>query len=247
LKALVFLLVLANLFLYALANGLLGRTDNPDAQRVDQQVTPERLRIIGRGEAPPAPATPTAAAGEESPATPTSQAAPGIQGSSADAPPAPSPLPTGAGCLRWEKLAAGDAERLASLIADKFPATRTSRQAVEGEGNGWWVFIPPLASRADAEKKASELRARGVTDYFINLEAGTQRYAISLGVFSTEKGAMERLTELRARNVRSAQVTARPGRTAQVSLEASGPLAEQAALRVATGELLPRQPATDCP
>lgn len=240
-KALVFLLVLANLFFYALANGLLGRADNPDAQRVDQQVAPERLRIIGRGEAPPPPpaASPAPSTdGEPVPGTPLPSATPG---NTADA------TPTGAGCLRWDKLAAGDAERLASLIADKFPATRTSRQAVEGEGNGWWVFIPPLASRADAEKKAGELRARGVTDYFINLEAGTQRYAISLGVFSTEKGAMERLAELRARNVRSAQVTARPGRTAQVTLEASGPLADQAGLRVAAGELLPRQPATDCP
>ena len=54
-KALVFLLVLANLLFYAFGAGYFGRPDNPDAGRVEQQVAPERMRIVSRGEAPGAP------------------------------------------------------------------------------------------------------------------------------------------------------------------------------------------------
>ena len=43
-KVLVFLLVLGNLLFYAFSAGYLGHPDNPDAARVDQQITPERLR-----------------------------------------------------------------------------------------------------------------------------------------------------------------------------------------------------------
>jgi hypothetical protein len=51
-KVLVFLLVLGNLLFYAFSAGYLGHPDNPDAARVDQQITPERLRVVSRGEAP---------------------------------------------------------------------------------------------------------------------------------------------------------------------------------------------------
>ena len=54
-KVLVFLLVLANLLFYAFSAGYLGRPDNPDAGRVGQQILPERMRIVSRGEAPAEP------------------------------------------------------------------------------------------------------------------------------------------------------------------------------------------------
>ena len=53
----VFLLVLANLLLFAWAQGYLGKSGNPDAQRVAQQVLPEQLRIVSRGEPVRAPST----------------------------------------------------------------------------------------------------------------------------------------------------------------------------------------------
>src|SRR3990167_4112623 len=55
-KALVFLLVLANLLFYAFGAGYFGRPDNPDAGRVEQQILPERMRIAARGDAPALPA-----------------------------------------------------------------------------------------------------------------------------------------------------------------------------------------------
>ena len=55
-KLLVFLLVLGNLLFYAFTAGYFGRPDNPDAGRIEQQVAPDRLRIVSRGEAPAVPA-----------------------------------------------------------------------------------------------------------------------------------------------------------------------------------------------
>ena len=52
-KALVFLLVLVNLLFYAFTEGVFGRPGNPDAGRVDQQLVPERVRIVARGDQPP--------------------------------------------------------------------------------------------------------------------------------------------------------------------------------------------------
>lgn len=219
-KTLVFVLVLANLLFYALSSGLLGRADNPDSQRLEQQIQPERLHIVGRGEQPAPP-----------PAVSFSQRRQLFLAVS-----------VGGGASL-----AGDAEQVAALLQEKFPAFQQNRQTASSEGSGWWVFVPPLASRADAEKKAAEFRHLGISDYFITQEAGPNRNAISLGIFSTEKGARERLAEVRAKGVRSAQIATRPGKENLVNLEASGPLDQQASLRAATSELLPRQAPRDCP
>jgi len=71
------------------------------------------------------------------------------------------------------------------------------------------VFIPTQGSRPTALKKASELKALAVDEYFIVQEEGPHHWALSLGVFRTEEAAQARLTALRAQGVRSAQVGAR--------------------------------------
>ena len=119
-------------------------------------------------------------------------------------------------------------------------------QVEPGEGNGWWVFIPPLAGKAEAEKKAGELRALEVTDYFI-LQDGPSRHAISLGVFSSEKGAQDRLTELKAKGVRSAKLMPRPGKDATVTILANGPDSARPAVRNAVAGILPKTAVQACP
>jgi hypothetical protein len=53
-RALVFLLVVANLAFFAWAQGYLGERENPDAIRLSQQVAAEKLTVLSRDE-PPAP------------------------------------------------------------------------------------------------------------------------------------------------------------------------------------------------
>lgn len=217
-RALVFLLVFANLLFYAFSAGYFGRPGNDDAHRVGQQVQPERLRIVSRGEAP--------AAAEDKPTT-------AAEAGGADP---VKPVAAASVCLAWEALLEAEAKRIGELLAAKFPDFRSERKASgDSVAQQWWVFIPPLPNKAESERKAGQLRTLGIGDYFI-VNDGAQRFAISLGIFSAESRAEERLSELKAKGVRSARVGERPGRDSSFTLRIQGPQAQQAALLAALGE-----------
>lgn len=234
-KTLVFLLVLGNLLFYAFSQGYFGEAENPDAIRVEKQVLPERMRIVSRGEAPaikakaPEPVKPEPVAEEVKPEP--------------EAVAKPEPVPTA--CLAWEHLSVADADKLGALLAGKFAGFKTSRRVVAAEGSGWWVFVPPLSGKAEADKKAGELRQLGVTDYFI-IQDGANRFAISLGVFSSEKGGQDRLAEVKEKGVRSARLTPRPGKDSTVNLQATGPAPDKAALLEAVAKALPKAGGQSC-
>lgn len=240
-KALVFLLVLGNLLFYAFGAGYFGRLDNPDAGRIEHQVTPERMRIISRGEGPAAPAKAAEPAREEQPAP--VQAEPAVPEATKEE--APKALEVPSVCLAWDHLAVADADRLAAVVASKFKDFKLTRRVVAAEGNGWWVYIQPQASKAEAEKKGGELRELEVTDFFV-VQDGVNRFAISLGVFSSEKGAQDRLAELKAKGVRSARVAPRPGKDSTVKLLATGPASDKSALIAAAGKIAPKADALLC-
>jgi len=243
-KVLVFVLVLANLLFYAFSTGYLGRPDNPDAGRVEQQVSPERMRIVSRGEAPATSVKPEPVAVEAVPAE-----VPAAAEKTAADKPAPIEPEAKADkapiCLTWRPLPLADADQLSALLAKRFRDYTLSRKVVASEGSGWWVFIPPLSGKTEAEKKAVELRGLEVTDFFVVQEA-PNRFAISLGVFSTEKGGQDRLAELKAKGVRSAQVAPRPGKDSMVTLLARGPASEKALLIAAVGQILPKADTLAC-
>jgi hypothetical protein len=246
-KALVFLLVLANLLFYALSAGYFGRPDNPDAGRVEQQVEPERMRIVSRGEAP---ATRVARTELIAPQIVPVEEKPAPEKANAETPAAPEPAPEAKAdkppvCLTWRPLPLADADRLAALLAKRFGNYKVTRKQTSSDSNGWWVFIPPVPSKAEAERKSLELRELGVTEFFI-VQDELNRNAISLGVFSTEKGGQDKLAELKARGVRSAQVAPRPGKDSQVTLQARGPVDEKVELIGAVGRLLPKADTLAC-
>lgn len=61
--------------------------------------------------------------------------------------------------------------------------------------SGFWVYLPPFASRAAAEDIEDELRGKSVEDLFI-VTGNEQRNAISLGLFSTPERADQRAAEI---------------------------------------------------
>jgi hypothetical protein len=193
----VFLLVLANLIFFAWTQGYIGQAESPDAARLSQQFAGDRLRIVSRDQPPPVTMPP---------------------------PPAKKAEPEPEKCLAWSGLSAADADAAeAALAGERFATLRRVRHS-EPEPAGWWVFMPPQASKAEADKKASELKKLGVTDFFIIQEAGPNRFAISLGIFSSEQAAEDQLKALRAKGVRSARTGQRTVvRSEHVSVEASGP------------------------
>lgn len=263
-KFLVFLLLLANLLVAAYGGGYFGRPDNPDAGRVDKQIMPERMRIVSRGEAPEAAAKaasqPAPAPRPEAPPQPEAEASPppappgeaaspvaapsapadnGAEAGTAEAKVAEAVAPaTEATCLIWRQLPLADADRLAALLAKRFADYKVSQQKVISESNGWWVVIPPLPGKAEADKKAGELLGLGVKEYFV-IQDGASRFGISLGVFSNEKGARDRLAELRTQGVRSAVAAPRPGKDDSATLQARGPAKRRSEVLAAAGRLLP--------
>lgn len=230
-RATVFLLIFANLLFFAWAQGYFGPSSDPDALRVAQQLNAERVRIVARGDAPAVTAKtvePTASAKTEAAAVADDKSEP-----AADV------------CLRMADLTPADGARVDALLADGWPAFKTQRTTQEG-GPGFWVYIPPLASKQDADNKAVELKRLHVPELFIVQESGAYNRAISLDLFSTRDAANARLEALRALGVKSAKVGERGTRPATVSIEVSGPAAQSDALRQALAGALPAARLADC-
>ena len=62
---------------------------------------------------------------------------------------------------------------------------------------GFWVFIPPLRSKALGRLKVEEIKLKGVKDVVL-LTRNNPRYAISLGIYHDKKFATKRLLEIEA-------------------------------------------------
>lgn len=219
-RVFVFLLVLANLLFFVWTQGYLGSNASPDALRLQQQLLADQVIIVGRGEPPAATEKPRAAE-------------------------KPVDKKEAASCMLWSGLPIADADRLERLLGEKFSAFKSVRSVMPGSST-YWVFIPPAANKQEAEKKAAELKKIGAPEFFIVQDAGPNRLAISLGIFSSEEAAKERLDALRALGVKSAKSGERNAKPALATLEVAGPDAQQAALREAVQTLLPEVKPGSC-
>jgi len=226
-RALVFLLILANLFFFAWTEGYFGASADHDALRLQQQLLADQISIVARDEPPVSEVkAPVVEAKIEKPARLPEKKAPEA-------------------CLLLSDLPVAEMVRIERLLADKFDLFRASRTMSNGSGS-FWVFIPPLASKQDAERKASELKALRVPEFFIVQEPGPNRFAISLGIFSSKEAASERLAELREKGVRSAKVGERDVKPASGSLEIQGPEAQVDGVRQALSAAVPKTKIAVC-
>ena len=196
-RTLFLLLLAAGVGFFAWTHFLAAPDPAVDPLPLTQQIQPEQLRAVQESELAKLP--PAAAA-------------------KAAAPPAP-PEPAALACLEWGSFSPADAVRAEQLLEPLALGERLAQYRGE-ETAGWWVFIPPQANRAAAQKKAAELKKLGVDEYFVVQEAGRQRWAVSLGVFRSEEAAKARLDALRARGVTSAAVGKRETRVPKVWFQA---------------------------
>jgi hypothetical protein len=127
----------------------------------------------------------------------------------------------GSGCLEWGSFSLADAARAERALAPLELGNRLAQRRTE-EPAGWWVFLPPQGSRQAALKKAAELKALAVEDYFIVQDEGEFHWAVSLGIFRSEEAAQARLAALRGLGVRSAQVGARETVVPKIWLQVKG-------------------------
>jgi hypothetical protein len=191
-RTLFLILVLANLAFF-----VWSRHFSPSEAAADGVVAhrnePDKLKIVPPSEAGPAPLT---------------QKAP------------PAPL-AASGCLEWGSFTLMDYPRAEKALEPLALGARLGQRRTE-ETAGWWVFIPPQGSRQAALKKAAELKAFGVEDYYVVADESDARWALSLGIYRTEEAAHARLQGLRAQGVRSAMVGLRETVLPKVWLQVKG-------------------------
>jgi hypothetical protein len=212
----IFLLLLAaNLALLAWFQNFPSSDGATDSEPARRQISPEMIRVL-RDREPAASVAPKPAA--KPPAAPVAaQGAPAPAGatSAATGPAAPS------SCSEWGGFAIAEAPKAEQALAPLALGTRLVQRRSE-ETAGWWVFIPPQPNRAAALKKTAELKTLGIDDYFVLQDEGKLRWSVSLGIFSSEEAAKNRLETLRARGVRSAQTGERDTAVSKIWFQVRG-------------------------
>jgi SPOR domain len=151
-------------------------------------------------------------------------------------------------CLEWSSFGSAELPK-AQAALDLLSLGERVRGIEVGVSTSYWVYIAPLKSKPDMDRKTNELKDRGVTDYSPILEAGRWRYAISLGVFRNEDGAKKQLALLRGKGVRSAQIGEREQRVTQTAFLVRDPTEAQSAqlVNLKTGFPDSDLRAVDCP
>ncbi len=199
-RALFLLLVLANLLFFVYEHVTREGAENPIEQL---QIAPDKIKLLkAAGQA--APDKLKAPGKAIPPASPrTASAAP-------------------AACMEWGVFAGpGVARAEAALAKLELPAERIER--VVADASGYWVYMPPLKTKAEIDRKLGELKAFGIAEFFVVQDAGQWRNAISLGIFRTEEAAQAFLANLNARGVRSAVVARRANFLKQVAFHVREP------------------------
>ena len=203
-RAAFLVLLLANLGFFAWARYLAAPEGAADPAPLTRQIEPEKLKVVAPADLP----KPVALPAQKPPPAPPAPAPPALSQAALK-------------CIEWGSFTLADAPRAEKALEPLALGTRLVQRRTE-ETAGWWVFIPPQRDRQGAIRKAAELKALGVTEYFIMQEEGPQRWALSLGVFRTEEAARARLAALRGQGVRSAQVGQRETVVPKVWLQVSG-------------------------
>ncbi|MBV6324190.1 SPOR domain-containing protein [Duganella violaceipulchra] len=188
LKFIFWSLVAINATLFAYGRGYLGHFsgNEREPERLLNQLNANKLAIISPEKANDASAAVASAA--------------------ASARPAPEVL----ACVEIGSFVLADARRFEAQLAPLNLGDRQSRHNLPGnEVSSYIVYMPPQGSKEGADKKAGELRALGVTNYFIMNDNSPLRWGISLGVFKTEGAAQNQLAILMKQGVRTARVAPR--------------------------------------
>ncbi|MEK6594528.1 MAG: hypothetical protein AABZ67_15755 [Pseudomonadota bacterium] len=191
-RLLFLLLVLVNVAFYAYA--FMARQQDSAQNRISQlQINPDKVRLLqsAGGARDAAPQKPAPAAADNTTAAP-------------------------AACIEWGLFAGPDVARADAAITGLGLPQDSVQRTVVGAG-GYWVYLPPLKTKAEVGRKIDELKTFGVTDLFVVQDPAPLRNAISLGIFKTEEGAQKFLEGLRGKGVRSAVAARRENFLRQVA------------------------------
>ena len=134
--------------------------------------------------------------------------------------------PPGA-CLEWGGFTSLDLERAQAELVKLQIGNVSVREL--GAAAAWWVYVAPLRSRDEAERRVRELEELGIKGARVVAEE-RWRNAILLGTFQTEEAAIayqQRMREAKVRNVTVAQRNQGLRRSVIVIADPTPALAEQ--------------------
>jgi pyruvate/2-oxoglutarate dehydrogenase complex dihydrolipoamide acyltransferase (E2) component len=195
LKFVFWILVGLNAVVFAVGHGYLGnfKGEEHEPARLKNQIEPSRLKMVTPEQAQPAASAPAAA----------SAAAPATE-------PAAAPAAAAVACAEVGPLSASDARRFETRVARLDLGGRETHVSVPfQEVTSRLVYIPGQGSKEAAERKAAELRALGLTNFFIISGDSPYKWGISLGLFKAEASAQAMLASLVKQGVRSARIAPR--------------------------------------
>jgi hypothetical protein len=219
-------LLLANLALFVVQR---GQPAGHEPARLNNQLNPDKIRLLPASASAPAPAATTPPPAAETPPTAAAAAAATAQ----------------TACLELGAFTTAEAARFEARIAALGLADRLSRREVPARSS-YMVMIPPLDSREAANQKTEELRGLGITDSFIIQDNTPRRWGIALGTFRTEEAAQTHLETMNRRGVRSARITEVGTGPARIAFQLRGlDAAAEAQVSRARAEF-PRQEAQTC-
>lgn len=221
------LLVLANLFAFALFNGWLSpwiRTDR-EPQRLVEQRNAERIRVVplerlGGAAGPSPPAQPSLQEGRtDVPGANRVHERAGasrIEGTVADASAVPGAAAAAraAVCVAFGPL---DEQRSARL-REALESAGASVDAVRIEqAASYLVYLSPSGTPAEAQRRLGEVRRLGQADAFV-IQDGPLRLGVSIGLFRSEEMAQSLVTRLEQLGETGARIAPRGAVTVRVRL-----------------------------
>jgi hypothetical protein len=113
-------------------------------------------------------------------------------------------------CLELGDFAAPETARVEAALNALNLGERLTVHTVEVP-SGYAVLIPPLKSRADAERRVTELRKAGISNAtVITSETAHLKFAVQLGPVRSAEAAATYVKELAAQGVRDARVADTP-------------------------------------
>lgn len=191
-RAAFLLLLLANIVLFAWQQGLFGSGGGAgrEPERIARQIGAEKIRVL----------TPEQAAALRSTARTAGEGN------------------AGPACFEFgdfdDASLARIQARLSGLgLGDRLRARRVSAP-------GWFVvYLPPLATRAEADRVAQDLRGRGIRDLVVMGPNSAMANAIVLGSFREAELAQRHQADLARRGVSGVQTTQRAGSTETTRFE----------------------------
>jgi hypothetical protein len=181
------LLVLANLVLFAWQQGAFGRFAEAgrEPERVARQIEAERFRVLSEPEVQK------------------------LRERVTQAKPAGVDLAAAQACLEFGDFGANDAARAEVALAALALGNRLTSRSVEVPGF-YMVYLPPLKTRPDADRRVDELRKLGVKDLVVIGENSPLRLGISLGSFREADAAKAHQASLEKLGVKGARISDRP-------------------------------------